>query len=143
MNAGAAHALPPEAPGFRQSLVASGFESRGRTELAVKVVEKIASEVAREESSSGGASGGFMGIGTRADMSARPKTTVELTGNVAVLTIEVAMPYPAPLRQAAGRLRQRIMARVTELTGVEVKQVDIRILWLKSSRDAPARRVLL
>ncbi len=141
MNAGA-HALPPEPPGFRPA-VGAGNVSRGRTELEVKVIEKIAGEVAREESASGGASGGFLGIGTHADMSARPKTSVELTGNVAALTIEVAMPYPAPLRQAAGHLRQRIMARVTELTGVEVRQVDIRILWLKSGRDAPARRVLL
>ncbi len=141
MNAGA-HALPPELPGF-QPAAGAGNGSRGHTELAVKVIEKIASEVAREESSSGGASGGFMGIGARADMSARPKTSVELMGNVAVLTIEVAMPYPAPLRQAAGRLRRRIVSRVTELTGVQVRQVDIRILWLKSSRDAPTRRVLL
>ncbi len=141
MNTGA-HAAPPDMPEPRPG-ASTDPGSRGRTELAVKVVEKIAGEVAREESISGGVSGGFMGIGGHADMAARPKTTVQLTGNTAALTIEVSMPYPVPLRQETGRLRQRIMSRVTELTGVDVEQVDIRVLWLQSGRDAPARRVLL
>ncbi len=117
--------------------------SRGRTVLADKVIEKIAGQVASDESSAGGSSGGFLGMGTHADMSARPKASVELTGNIATLSVEVGMLYPVPLRRATEELRQRIRARVTELTGVEVRQVDIKVSWLTTGEASPGRRRLL
>ena len=45
------------------------------------------------------------------------------------------MLYPVPLRQATEELRRRIATRVTELTGVDVRQVDIRISWLTTGTD--------
>jgi len=117
--------------------------TRGQTFLAARVIEKIAGQVASDESSAGGSSGGFLGIGTRADLSARPKASVELTGNIATLRVEVGMLYPVPLRQATEELRRRIAARVTELTGVDVRQVDIRIAWLTTGADTSGRRKLL
>ena len=107
------------------------------------MIEKIAGQVASDESSAGGSSGGFLGIGTRADLSARPKASVELTGNIATLRVEVGMLYPVPLRQATEELRRRIATRVTELTGVDVRQVDIRIAWLTTGTDSNGRRKLL
>ncbi|MET4093288.1 Asp23/Gls24 family envelope stress response protein [Arthrobacter sp. UYCu712] len=119
-------------------------DARGRTVLADKVIEKIASQVASDESAAGGSSGGFLGIGTHADLSARPKASVELSGNIATLSVEIGMPYPVPLRQASEALRQRIRTRVTELTGVEVRQVDIKVSWLASTGgEAGGRRRLL
>ena len=117
--------------------------TRGQTVLAARVIEKIAGQVASDESSAGGSSGGFLGIGTRADLSARPKASVELSGNIATLRVEVGMLYPVPLRQATEELRRRIATRVTELTGVEVRQVDIRISWLTTGTDTNGRRKLL
>jgi len=142
MNQPGAHALPE--PGARDDGEDFGeMGTRGQTVLAAKVIEKIAAQVASDESSAGGASGGFLGIGTRADLSARPKASVELAGNIATLSVEVGMLYPVPLRQATEGLRRRIRARVTELTGVDVRQVDIRISWLTTSTDTPGRRKLL
>jgi uncharacterized alkaline shock family protein YloU len=117
--------------------------SRGQTRLAEKVIEKIAGQVARDESAAGGSSGGFLGIGGHPDPSARPRASVELAGNIATLAVEVGMPYPVPLRQASEALRERIRARVTELTGVQVRQVDIRVSWLAAPPGAGARRRLL
>jgi uncharacterized alkaline shock family protein YloU len=117
--------------------------TRGQTVLAAKVIEKIAGQVASDESSAGGSSGGFLGIGTRADLSARPKASVELSGNIATLSVEVGMQYPVPLRQATEELRRRIATRVTELTGVDIRQVDIRISWLATGTDTNGRRKLL
>lgn len=120
------------------------LDSRGQTVLADKVIEKIASQVAGEESVAGGSSGGFLGIGTHADLSARPKASVELSGNIATLSIEVGMSYPGPLRQGTNQLRQRIRSRVTELTGIEVRHVDIKISWLSTTSGEPeGRRRLL
>ncbi|MET4147214.1 Asp23/Gls24 family envelope stress response protein [Arthrobacter sp. UYCo732] len=130
-------------PGVDDRLDA-GIDSRGQTVLADKVIEKIASQVVREESVAGGSSGGFLGIGTHADLSARPKASVELSGNIATLSVEVGMLYPVPLRQATEALRRRIRAKVTELTGVEVRQIDIKVSWLTSTGgDTGGRRRLL
>ena len=142
MNPQGAHARPLPGTGDAGEDF-GGRGARGQTVLAARVIEKIASQVASDESSAGGSSGGFLGIGTRADLSARPKASVELTGNIATLRVEVGMLYPVPLRQATEELRRRIAARVTELTGVDVRQVDIRISWLTTGADANGRRKLL
>ncbi|MBP3042265.1 Asp23/Gls24 family envelope stress response protein [Arthrobacter jiangjiafuii] len=115
---------------------------RGTTVLARKVLEKIAGQVAKDETDAGGSSGGFLGIGAQADLSARPQATVEVSGSVATLRVEVGLPYPVPLRQAADRLRDRISARVTELTGVEVRQVDVTVSWLELDPPDDVRRRL-
>ncbi|MEO8220928.1 MAG: Asp23/Gls24 family envelope stress response protein [Specibacter sp.] len=128
----------------RDNIVDSSLDSRGQTVLADKVIEKIASQVASDESVAGGSSGGFLGIGAHADLSVRPKASVELSGNIATLSVEVGMLYPVPLRQATENLRQRIRARVTELTGVEVRHVDIKVSWLTNTDDgAGGERKLL
>lgn len=115
---------------------------RGTTALSRRVLEKIAGQVAKDETAAGGRSGGFLGIGAHADLAARPRTDVELAGNVASLQLEVGLPYPMPLRQAADQLRDRMSARITELTGVEVRQVDITVSWLWPDVPADGRRRL-
>jgi uncharacterized alkaline shock family protein YloU len=49
------------------------------------------------------------------------------------------MPYPVPLRQATAELRERIRARVADLTGVEVREVDITVSWLAPASSARRR----
>ncbi|WP_434620330.1 Asp23/Gls24 family envelope stress response protein [Arthrobacter sp. A5] len=148
MNPQGAHKLPFDRPGGRDVGGSDGsggdveMGSRGHTVVADKVIEKIAGQVAGDASSAGGSSGGFFGIGAHADLSARPKASVELTGNIATLSVEVGMLYPVPLRQATEALRQRIRA-VTELTGVEVRQVDIKVSWLTTGAETNGRRRLL
>ncbi|WP_342023392.1 Asp23/Gls24 family envelope stress response protein [Arthrobacter citreus] len=115
---------------------------RGATALSRKVLEKIAGQVAKDETFAGGSSGGFLGIGAQPDVSARPKTDVELAGNIASLRIEVGLPYPVPIRQAADQLRDRISHRITELTGVEVRQVDVSVSWLWPGTPDDGRRRL-
>ncbi|MBT2586537.1 Asp23/Gls24 family envelope stress response protein [Arthrobacter sp. ISL-95] len=131
------------APAGSQDLEYRDLDSRGRTVLDRKVVEKIAGQVAGEESFAGGSSGGFLGIGAHSDFSVRPKVTVELAGNMAVLSVEIGLLYPVPLRQATEQLRRRISERVTALTGVEVRQVDITVSWLKPADEITGRRRLL
>lgn len=117
--------------------------SRGQTAMARKVLEKIAGQVAKDETFAGGSSGGFLGMGARADLSARPEADVELAGNTAVLRVRVGLEYPLPLRAATEQLRRRIAGRVTELTGVEVRQVDITVAWLKPGEGSTGKRRLL
>ncbi|MCC3275459.1 MULTISPECIES: Asp23/Gls24 family envelope stress response protein [unclassified Arthrobacter] len=121
---------------------ARDINDRGETVLARRVLEKTASQVARDETFAGGSSGGFLGIGVRADLSARPDASVQLAGNIASLKVTVGLPYPVPLRQATEQLRRRITERVTALTGVQVRQVDITVAWLRPPQSEPRRRKL-
>ncbi|MCC3272176.1 alkaline shock response membrane anchor protein AmaP [Arthrobacter zhangbolii] len=130
----------PSAPGRLRP--ARDINDRGETVLSRRVLEKTASQVARDETFAGGSSGGFLGIGARADLSARPDASVELAGNIASLKVTVGLPYPIALRQATEQLRRRISDRVTELTGVEVRQVDITVSWLKPAGTELSRRRL-
>lgn len=116
---------------------------RGSTSMSRKVLEKIAAQVARDETQAGGTSGGFLGMGARADFGARPDATVELAGNIASLKVTAGLPYPLPLRRATDQLRQRIAERVTELTGVQVRQVDITVAWLLPRNRSSGQRKLL
>lgn len=111
--------------------------------MSRRVLEKIASQVARDETAAGGTSGGFLGIGSKADFTARPEASVELAGNIASLWVKVGLPYPVPLRTATQELRERIAGRVTDLTGVQVRQVDVTVAWLSPRPASSGRRRLL
>ena len=115
---------------------------RGRLVLAKQVVEKIAGQVAGELATAGGRSGGFLGIGARTDLSARPKVDVELSGRTATLSLEMAVAYPVSIRQTTDRVRAQVTRRVTDLTGVEVTRVDITVVALHPA-DTTSKEELL
>lgn len=112
------------------------LSDRGATVLSDKVVEKIASQAASEVSVAGGRSGGLLGIGAHADFDARPKVDVELSGTTALLSVEVGVLYPTPLRAATARIREHLISRVDDLAGVQVRRVDIKVAWLSSRDDS-------
>ena len=115
---------------------------RGSTVMARKVLEKIAGQIAKDETYAGGSSGGFLGIGVRADLAARPQAHVELAGHIASLKVEVGLAYPVPLRQTTDQLRDRVSRRIMELTGVEVRQVDVTVSWLRPEEPVDSGRRL-
>ena len=100
-----------------------------------KVIEKIAGQAASEVASAGGSSGGFLGIGSRTDLSARPKVEVELSGGTASVDLAITVAYPTPIRKVTGQVRQHLIDRVGELTGVEVTRVDITVSALHRDTD--------
>lgn len=101
-----------------------------------KVVEKIASQAASEVATAGGSIGGVFGIGSHTDLSARPKADVELSGRTASVDLTITVAYPTPIRHAADQVRQHVVDRVGELTGVEVTRVDITVSALHRDADS-------
>ena len=97
-----------------------------------RVIERIAAQAASESGTgqTGGRSGGLLGFGSSADLTARPDTSVELVGTTATVDIALTVAYPTPIRVATDQVRQRVMGRVHELTGVEVTRVDITVTAL-------------
>lgn len=96
---------------------AAGRADRGETTLAPAVFERIAARVAGEVD-------GIVGEVRTAGASA----SVDDGGVVLDLTVNVA--YPQPAGQVAERVRDRVIARVGELTGRPVRQVNITVAEL-------------
>lgn len=115
---------------------------RGHLILSDRAFTRIAAQCAAEIPSVGGKSGGFLGIGRQENFDSRPKVTVELTGGIASLSVEVGLRYPTPVTEVTESLRSQLRTRVSELTGVEVRQIDIRVGYLQA-RDAGSERTLL
>lgn len=108
---------------------------RGRLIMSARVVEKIAGQAASEVSVAGGRSGGLLGIGARTDLAARPPVDVHLSGGIAAISVRVGISYPMSLRQATSDVRRHVVQRVQELTGIEVRRVDVDVAWLTTAID--------
>lgn len=115
---------------------------RGRLVLAERVVEKVAAQCASEIAGVGGSGGGFLGMGRQHDPGARPRVSVELTGSIATLSLELGVRYPTPVAAITQRVREELRRRVTELTGVTVRQIDIRVGYLHGASPAEERTLL-
>jgi uncharacterized alkaline shock family protein YloU len=122
----------PEAGASSDPLVGA----RGETTIAPSVVATVAQRAAREVDgvevvSTGGLRGLIENLrpdrptGARADVASR-QTAVELT---------LAVGWPRPVRQVTDDVRRHVKARVQELTGYEVTDVDIVV----DALPAPSR----
>lgn len=136
-----ARAVAPSIP----ALDASGREEprrRGRLVLTEKVVEKIAGQAASEVAVASGRSGGVLGFGADTDTFARPRVDVDLSAVSADLAIRIGIAYPGSIRAATQQVREHVTRRVEELTGVDVRRVDIDVTFLTNDIDDRRRKGL-
>ena len=135
-TAAAADQVRPEQPnaapaGTTGERPAAIPEPRGRTSIANRVVEKIAAQAVDEIGDAGGAPRRLLGVPLgHPDGQGRAQATAELDGDIATVAVRMSITYPAPIRRTADAARDRVIARVNELTGLQVKQVDIDIARL-------------
>ena len=111
----------------------------GRTELgtisvADGVVTKIAAQAAAENPDAGAAVARVFGRAVpgaenlpvrSTDLSALPKTSVQVDGSKAYVTLEIAVRWPASVAEVTGQVRRHVRDRVRELAGLEVDEVHI------------------
>lgn len=111
-------------------------ERRGRTEIAERVVEKIAARALTEVEEAGGTARRVLGVRLgRGSDEAAPQVTAWIDGALVVLWMRISVGYPAPVRDVTRRLRDHVRTRVGDLTGLDVRQVDIDV-----DRLLPAER---
>lgn len=105
------------------TLAAAPAQVRGRTEVSDRVVSKLARMVAGEMAgvSVAGQAGGLPWGGSSGGT---------VSGELATIRLTVTIAYPAPIRATAERLRQHVAARITELTGLGVSRVDLKVASL-------------
>ncbi|HEY3687423.1 MAG TPA: Asp23/Gls24 family envelope stress response protein [Streptosporangiaceae bacterium] len=101
--------------------------ARGRTVIADRVVERIAAHAATEPGPVTGPGTGLPGLRGSA---LRPKVSASVSGRVASVRVALGVTYPSPVRAITRRVRDRVRARVWQLTGIDVRQVDIAVARL-------------
>jgi uncharacterized alkaline shock family protein YloU len=89
---------------------------RGTTTIADKAVRKIAEQAAGEV------------LPAPATRSTRGSATVR--GRRTAVTLRTALPYPAPLSEAARHVQQHVSNRTRRLTGLETARVELAVTTL-------------
>ena len=115
---------------------------RGHTIISPKVVEKIAGRAASEVDGVGGVHAS--GLGRFADLlSASDKRETQAHAEVdrasTAVDLVVSVRYPEPVGVVATRVRQHVIERLHELTGLEVGEVNVSIPELVAPSAPPPR----
>lgn len=110
-------------------------EERGRTTIADKVVERVASMAAREVESVADTRTGL----TRLVRGALPQASVVVAGGTTRIKVDVAATWPTPLSGLAVRVREHVAQQVTELVGLSVTAVDVSIADVVHAETAQRR----
>ncbi|MFI8100098.1 Asp23/Gls24 family envelope stress response protein [Streptomyces sp. NPDC101118] len=101
---------------------------RGSTRIADRVVAKIAAQAAREA------------LPRAARVGTAPHATVTVHHDIARVRISLELPYPGDLGAQCAAVRRHVAARVEELAGMTVPEVDIDVEHLHSVHTQPSPR---
>ena len=108
-------------------------EDRGRTTIAVGVVEKIAGVAAREVDGIYALGSGARGFGAVRERvpGSRPNMGKGVKGEVgekqAALDIDLIVEYDVPIHKVAAAVRRHVIEAVERTTGLEVVEVNISV----------------
>ena len=127
-----------------------GDTELGRISVADAVVAKLSSRAAVEVDDVGAAAtrvlgkelpaGGLGRLGMkRSELGALPSSSAQVDGHLAFVSLTISVRYPAPVRQVAASVRAHVAARVGQLTGLQVVEVDITVPALVTDVPAPPR----
>jgi uncharacterized alkaline shock family protein YloU len=137
---------PPETPGRHSdpTLPAAGgpddsdLDGRGRTTIADRVVEKIAAYAAAGVTHATGAPRRVLGVTVDEDPDV-PQVSARLDSDVAIVTVHLAVVWPAPVHDVTRAVRSAVIGKLTELAGVTRAQVDIDVAALTTERTQQRR----
>ncbi|MGA5703925.1 Asp23/Gls24 family envelope stress response protein [Peterkaempfera bronchialis] len=101
---------------------------RGRTVIADRVVEKITAKAVRDAARTDAMGHRLPPVPPgQEEIRQAAKVAAWVDGQTAAVAVTVSLPWPAPVREIARRLRAHIINRVEDLTGLHVAQVDIEV----------------
>ncbi len=132
-----------------------GEQGVGHTDLGVisvtaGVVAKLAARAAVELDGVGAAAtrvlgkelsgGGLDKLGLRSsEIGTLPACSARVDGQLAFVDLTMSVRYPAPVRQVAAAVREQVISRVGQLTGLQVVEVDITVPALVRELPRPPR----
>jgi len=108
---------------------------RGRTTIADRVVTKVAAQAVSEVEQTGGVARQLVGITLGRQTGAGPaRVSARIDGHLTMIELRLSLNYPAPVRTLTREVRRHVTERVTGLTGLEVRHVDIEVARLIRGR---------
>ncbi|HEY0807421.1 MAG TPA: Asp23/Gls24 family envelope stress response protein [Pseudonocardiaceae bacterium] len=109
---------------------------RGRTTLAERVVQRTATMLTREVDGVGGAAPRVLSVVVgNEDLERDARVTAAIDGDTVAIAVRCSVAYPAPVAATTETLRTHLIARLDELTGLRVRQVNITVTALLSSSE--------
>jgi uncharacterized alkaline shock family protein YloU len=110
-------------------------EQRGQTAIADRVVARLAARAVAEVEQTGGAARQLIGVAIgRESGEGMARVSARIDGNLAMIEMRLSLAYPAPVRALTREVRRHVIERVTGLTGLEVRHVDIEVARLLRGR---------
>ena len=123
-----------DAPGPADGTVpADDAATRGRLEIADRVIERIAAQAAAEVDRATGTPRRMLGVSVGSPTD-RPDVSARVDGHVAIVDVVMSVAWPAPVIQVTEQVRARIVQQLADLAGVRAAQVDIRVTSLVSEQ---------
>lgn len=106
-------------------------EQRGRTTIADRVVARVAARAVAEVEQTGGAARKVIGIAIgRQAGEGMARVAARVDGQLAMIEMRLSLAYPAPVLTLTREVRRHVADRVTGLTGLDVRHVDIEVARL-------------
>jgi uncharacterized alkaline shock family protein YloU len=135
-----APAPPPPRADLEPPVAAADAAERGHTTVSSQAVEHIVARLTAECPAVGGTARRVLGVNAGGNPDDEV-VAVRLHGSTAVsLAVRCSVPYPQPVASSTEALRELLMTRVRELTGLRVQRVDITVAELPTSPSG--RRVV-
>lgn len=116
---------------------AATLAARGRTTLSDRAVERVATQAVTEVADVGGAAHWLLGDTAPEERSAQVSATVDDT--TAALHVRLSIAYPASVARTTEQVRDHLIRRLHELTGLVVTRVDITVVALYIDQPGPRR----
>ena len=115
--------------------------ARGELELRDRAVARLVIMAAGEVDGVAGPVTRVLGqkLGS-ADLDGHVKAAVELSGQVATVTVRLSVLWPRSITEVADQVRHRVRQRLDELADLRVTHVDVQVTSLPTSRR-PRRQV--
>ena len=121
------------------ALPSRDIDERGTTRIAPSVIQKIAGRAASEvrgvEAAEPSALRRFLPF---VDAGA---ADAEVGRERAAVDLAISVRYPEPVFAKAAAVRERVVERVQELTGLRAIRVDVAVTQITSPRSAASKRV--
>jgi uncharacterized alkaline shock family protein YloU len=126
----------------------AGCTELGTISVADGAVTKIVAQAAAENPDAGAAVARVLGRAVpgadslpvrSTDLSALPKTSVQVDGSKAYVSLEIAVRWPASISEVTGQVRRHVRDRVRELAGLDVEEVHIVVADLATDITPPPR----
>ena len=140
----------PVRPGAGTDEQSIGHTGLGLISVADTVVAKLASRAAVEVDDVGAAASRVLGkelsggvldrLGLKgSELGVLPSCHAQVDGQLAFVTLNLSVRYPISVRQAAGAVRERVISRVGQMTGLQIVEVDVKVPALVRDLPRPPR----